>query len=83
MFGSDESIKLVLSYGKFLGTILGNVDVITLGIDVGTDLGSLDGPIDCCNYVNIEVLFLGESLVFNSCKVLASDEGIKLGFSDG
>ena len=26
-----------------LGTILGNVDVITLGLGVGTELGFLDG----------------------------------------
>ena len=43
VLGSDEGIKLVLSDCKALGTILGNVDEITLGIDVGTDLGYLDG----------------------------------------
>ena len=36
MIGSDEGIKMVLSYGKVLGTILGYVDGITLGIDIGT-----------------------------------------------
>ena len=35
--------KLGLSDGKVLDTILVNVDVITLGIDVGTDLVSLYG----------------------------------------
>ena len=42
MIGSDKGIKLGLSDGKVIGTIIGNVDVITLGIDVGTDLGSVD-----------------------------------------
>ena len=41
MLGSYEGIKLGLSDGKVFGTILGNVDAITLEIDVGTDLGSL------------------------------------------
>ena len=31
----DEHIKLVLSYGKMLVTILENIDGITLGLDVG------------------------------------------------
>ena len=39
MIGCNEEIKLGSDDGKVLGTILGNVDVITLGIDVGTDLG--------------------------------------------
>ena len=32
-----------------LGTILGNVDEITLGINVGTELGSVNGYIDSSN----------------------------------
>ena len=31
------------------GTILGNVDLITIGIDVGTELGSLYGYFDYSN----------------------------------
>ena len=42
MPGSDEGIKLVLSNSKVLGDILRNVDVIILGIDVVTELVSLD-----------------------------------------
>ena len=42
MLGSDEGIKLGLSDGKVLDTILGNVDEITLGLDSGTELVSLD-----------------------------------------
>ena len=38
-----------LAYGKVLGTILINVDVITLGFDIGTDLVSLDGSSDRSN----------------------------------
>ena len=38
-----------LSGGKFLGTILGHLDWITLDIDVGTMLGSLDGYFDGYN----------------------------------
>ena len=43
MLGSDEVIKLVLSGGKVIGTIIENVDGITLGLDIGTGMGSLDG----------------------------------------
>ena len=66
-----------------IGTILGNVDVITLRLHVGTEMGSLDGSIGGSNYVNIEVLFLGYSMVYIDSKVLVSDEGIKLRISYG
>ena len=36
VLGSDEGIKLGSTGGKLLGTILGDTDVITLGLDVGT-----------------------------------------------
>ena len=36
LHGSYEGIKLGFNDGKVLGTILGNVDGIILGIDVGT-----------------------------------------------
>ena len=42
--GSDKGIKLGSIDGKMIGNILGNVDVITLGIDVGINLGSLYEP---------------------------------------
>ena len=42
----DEGIKLGLFDGKVLGTILGNADGITLRLDVGTELGYLDGSFD-------------------------------------
>ena len=44
--GSDEGIKLGSTNVKVLGTILGNVDVIALVIDFGTELGSLVGSFD-------------------------------------
>ena len=46
----DEGTKLRSTIGKFLGTVLGNVNVITLGIDVGTELGCLYGTIDSSNF---------------------------------
>ena len=45
MLGFDEGIKSGLSDGKFLGTIFGYVDGITLRHDFVTVLGSLDGSI--------------------------------------
>ena len=39
---SNEGIKLGLSYGKVLVTILINVYVNKLGLDVGTEMGFLD-----------------------------------------
>ena len=41
VIGYDENINVRLSISKVLVTILGNVDGITLDIDVGTELGSL------------------------------------------
>ena len=36
LHGSDEGIKLLCTDGEVIGNILGNVDVIILGLDVGT-----------------------------------------------
>ena len=41
VIGSDEGIKLVLSGGKVLGTIIVNVDGFIPGIDVEIEIGSL------------------------------------------
>ena len=62
MIGSDKGIKLGLYDGKVLMTILGNVDVITPGIDVGTDHGSLGGFFHGSNYVKCEGLLLVGSM---------------------
>ena len=40
---SYEGIELGCNDGKVLGTILGNVYGITLGLDIVTELGFLDG----------------------------------------
>ena len=45
-----------------LVTIIGNLDRITLGIDVGTELGYLDGSFDSSNDGKLESLFLGIQL---------------------
>ena len=39
VLGYDEDIKLGSTHGKLIVTILVNVYLITLGIDVGKDLG--------------------------------------------
>ena len=62
MLDSDVGIILVLSAGKVIGTILGNADRITLGIDVGTELVSLDVSFDCFNVGKLVRLFIGGSL---------------------
>ena len=58
MLGSDEGIKLGSTGGKFIGTILVNLYVITLGLGVGIELSSLDGSFDGSKDVKIEGLFL-------------------------
>ena len=75
---SDEGIKLGLSGGKVLGTILGNVNIITLGVDIVTYMSPLDESFGGSNDGNLEGLFLGESLGYTYGKVLGADEGIKL-----
>ena len=49
VYGSYEGIKLVCIDGKVLGSILVNVDRITLGLDIGTELGFLYGSFDGFN----------------------------------
>ena len=78
VLGSDEGIKLESTDGKVLGTILGDVYAITLGLNIVSELVSLAGSFDGSNYCKLEGLLLGESLVSTDGKVLVSDEGIKL-----
>ena len=61
-----------------LGNIPGNVDGITLGLDVGTKLCSLDGSFDDSNDDNPESLLLRDSLGSMHGKLLGSEKGIKL-----
>ena len=56
-----------------------NVDGITFLIDVGTEVGSVDGSLDYSNGGKLEGLFLGDSLVYTDGKVISSDKGKKLG----
>ena len=49
----DEDIKLGHTNGNVFGTILINVDGIIIGIDVGTEMVSLDGSFDGFNDVKI------------------------------
>ena len=58
VIGSDEGIILGFTDGELLDTILINIDEITLGIDVGTDLVSLDGYLYGSNYGTIQVMLL-------------------------
>ena len=53
VLGYNEGIKLGLSDGKVFVTKIENEDVITLGIDVGTELGSFDESFDCSNDGNL------------------------------
>ena len=46
-----------------IGSILRNVDGIILRLDVGTELGSLDGSLVFSNDENHKGSFLGDSMV--------------------
>ena len=80
--GSDEVIKLGYNYGKELVTILGNVYRITLGIDIGIELGSLDVSFDGSNGGKFEGLLIEDSLGYTDGKLISSDEGINLEYTD-
>ena len=58
----DEGIKVWFTDGKVICTILGNVDLITLGLDIGTDLGFLDWPLDGYNDGKLEALLTLDSI---------------------
>ena len=83
MIGSHEVIKLGSTDCEVIGTILGDVYVITFGIGVGTEMGSLDGSLDCSNDGKHEGFLLGDLLESIDGKVLVSYEGIKLGSTGG
>ena len=57
-----------------IGAIPVNVDEITLGLDIGTVVISLDGSFDSSNNGKLEGLFLGDSMGFTDGKVIGSDE---------
>ena len=54
-----------------IGTILGNLDGITLGLDIGTYLGFLDGSFGGSNDGNLEVFFLETHWYLMMVKCLA------------
>ena len=72
-----------LSDGEVIDTAIGNVNGITLGIDIGTDMVSLEGYFDVSNDDKVEGLYLGDSMKSTDGGLLGYDEAIKLGLSDG
>ena len=62
VIGSNEDIKLGLSHGKVLSTILGDKDGITLWLYVGTELGFFDASFDVYNDCKLKGLFLQDSM---------------------
>ena len=64
---------------KVFDTILRNVYGITLGIDIGTDMGFFDVSFDDCNDDKLEGLLIEGSLVSADGKIIGYDEGITLG----
>ena len=62
LLGSDAIMKLIVSGGKLIVTILGDVDLLTLGMNFGTELVSLDVFVDSCNDRKPEGIKLGSSL---------------------
>ena len=66
VLGSDESIKLGLSVGNVIATILGGLYRIKIGLDIIIELGSLDGSFDGSNDGNV-----GGLLLFNTASDLA------------
>ena len=74
VLGSDEGTKLGLYGDKVRGTILVDVDGITLVLDVGIVLVYLDGSFDGYNDGKLEVLLLGGSLGSNDAKVIGQSQ---------
>ena len=82
VLGSDECIKLIYTNCNGIGSILVNVDVIILWIDVGAQLGFLYGAFnDSYDGKLVGLLFRG-LLGSTDGKVLGSDEDMKQGHTD-
>ena len=82
VLGTNEGIKLGMCYGKMVGTMLWNLDGITFGNNVETELGSLDGYFDFYNDFKLEILLIRDLLGFTDVNVLWCMEAIKLRSSD-
>ena len=80
---SDKRIKMGFSDVKVLGIIIGNMDGITFGIDVGTELGCLGRYFCGSNDGNLDGLLNGVSLRSTDGNFFGCDEVIKLELSDG
>ena len=57
--------------------------MITLGLDVGSDMSSLDGSFDGSDYGKLNGLLLGDSMVYTDSKVIVSDGKMQLGLCGG
>ena len=58
-----------------LVTILGNVDGITLRLDIGTNMGFLDGSFDGSKERKLEGFLIGDSMRSNDGKVIGYKDG--------
>ena len=83
VIGFDKDMNLGFYDGKVIDTILVNVYGITLGLDVGTELVSLDGSFDGFSYGILDGLLLADALGYTDGKVNVSDADIKLVYTDG
>ena len=66
-----------------LRTILGNEYEITLGLDVETELSSLDGYFDGSNYNKLEGKRIGYCFGYSDGEVMGYEKCINLGSTDG
>ena len=80
MIWFDEGITMGICFGEVLGTMFVNVDGIIIGLDVGTDLASLDRYFGSYNDGKFQSLLIGNALEYTDDKMLGFDEGIKLGY---
>ena len=71
VLGYGEGIKLGYTDGKVFGTLIGNVCEVTLTIDIGKNMGALNGSFDCSIVNKLKGLLLGESLDLIIIKCLA------------
>ena len=83
MICSNVCLQLESTDNKVLGTILGNVDEIIFGCDVGTELDSFDESFDGSNDNNLQGSFLEDLLRSIDVKVHGNEKCINIGLFDG